>query len=395
MPTFRYTAKALDGSVVKKTAEAADEIKLNEILRADGLFLITCHAQKEKKRRTKVKAMELSDFCRQLGTMLASGISLLRAVEIIGDRDIKPKLKVVYLNLVDSLRQGVSLSEAMKAEGETFPSLLIHMFEAGEASGTMEQTAMKMSAHYEKEHRLKMKLRNAAAYPIILLFVTVIVMVAIFTFVLPNFFEMYEGATLPAITRFVMGVSKVITGHWLFIVVAVVGAVFLWKALIALPKVRYTIDKKKLRLPLIGKLLRTIYTARFSRTLSSLYSSGLTMIEALNVSRETVGNAYISTQFDSVLTQIKEGIPLSTAMATVDGFDIKLASTVMIGEETGRLDDMLESVADAFDYEADMATQKLTTILEPLLIIIMAVIVGTVMISVLLPIYDMYNSINA
>ncbi|MEG1822230.1 MAG: type II secretion system F family protein [Clostridiales bacterium] len=394
MPIYNYTAKTVEGTVEKNTMEAIDQEHLQQKLRAQGFFLVSCKEENKSASAVKIKAMELSDFCRQIGTMMGSGVSLLRAMDIISQRDIKPRLKKVYQNLSVSLQQGVSLWESMEKEKGAFPELLVNMFAAGEASGKLDQTAMKMAIHYEKEYRLHAKIRSAAAYPLILLVITVLVMIVIFTFVLPNFFDMFKGTVLPMPTRIVMGISSVITGYWYIILIVLALVVGANSYLLSIPKIRAKFDRLKLRLPLFGKLLRTIYTARFARTLSSLYSSGLSMLDALSVSRGTIGNLYISNQFEDIIQQIRQGTALSVAMARVDGFDIKLASTIMIGEETGRLDDMLESVADAFDYEADMATQRLTTILEPLLIVLMAIIVGFVMISVMLPIYDMYNSIG-
>ena len=395
MATFNYTAKALDGTIKKSTMDALDQDRLEQKLRSEGLFLLTCKEVKQKTGANRIKAMEISDFCRQIGTMLSSGVSLLRAVDIISKRDIRPNLKNVYQNLGASLQQGLPLHRAMEKEEGAFPELLINMIAAGEASGKLDQTAMKMAEHYEKEYRLHTKLRNVAAYPFILLFVTIIVMVIIFTVVLPNFFTMFEGLELPLTTRMLMALSGALTGYWYLFLLGAALLVGLVVFLLSVPKIRLWFDHLKVRLPWFGKLMRIIYTARFARTLSSLYASGLTMIDALSVSRGTIGNRFIDAQFYSVIEEVRQGQALSSVIAKVNGFDPKLASTIMIGEETGRLDDMLESVADSFDYESDMATQRLTTIMEPILIILLAIIVGFVMFSVILPIYDMYDAIGS
>ena len=171
--------------------------------------------------------------------------------------------------------------------------------------------------------------------------------------------------------------------------------IFSVQLLLQIPKLRLAIDHLKLRLPLTGKLMRTIYTARFSRTLSSLYASGISILQALDIARTTVGNAYIAAQFDELLADVRNGNPLSAAVDKVDGYDKKLASVILVGEETGRLDQMLNAAADNFDYEAQQATDRLTALVEPLMIIIMALCVGVVMISVMLPLYNLYGYIDS
>lgn len=393
MSLYKYTAKTLEGKVRRGTLEAADENRLSTRLRADGLFLISCQVKKADHVYVRLKAQELSDFSRQIGTMLSSGISLLRAVSIISQRDLKPYVRAVYQNVYRALQTGVTLGDAMSQQNGAFPELLINMYYAGESSGKLDQTAMKMAVHYEKEHRLHTKIRNAMVYPLILLGVTVIVMIGIFTLVLPNFFEVFNGMELPLITRVIMAISNGLVKHWFWILMFVIGLVLAISALRTMLPVRHRIDQFKLQLPAVGKPLKIIYTARFARTLSSLYSSGLSMLNALSISRETIGNRFVSDQFDKVLSAVRQGTALSAAISTVNGFDSKLAATIMVGEESGKLDDMLESVADSFDYESEMATQRLTTILEPILIILMAVLIGAIMISVLLPIVDMYQTI--
>lgn len=393
MSLYKYTAKTLEGKVRRGTLEAADENRLSTRLRADGLFLISCQVKKADHVYVRLKAQELSDFSRQIGTMLSSGISLLRAVSIISQRDLKPYVRAVYQNVYRALQTGVTLGDAMSQQNGAFPELLINMYYAGESSGKLDQTAMKMAVHYEKEHRLHTKIRNAMVYPLILLGVTVVVMIGIFTLVLPNFFEVFNGMELPLITRVIMAISNGLVKHWFWILMFVIGLVLAISALRTMLPVRHRIDQFKLQLPAVGKPLKIIYTARFARTLSSLYSSGLSMLNALSISRETIGNRFVSDQFDKVLSAVRQGTALSAAISTVNGFDSKLAATIMVGEESGKLDDMLESVADSFDYESEMATQRLTTILEPILIILMAVLIGAIMISVLLPIVDMYQTI--
>lgn len=396
MPIYRYTAKDIHSKTIKGEMEAADPRQLATALRETECFLLS-YREKAAREETiyKLKADELSDYSRQIGTMLGSGVSLVRALQIMLQRGLKERLKIVYNNIYLALQRGTTISEAMAAQGKAFPELMVNMFRAGESSGHLENTAMKMAAHYEKEHRLNNKLKSAMTYPMILIILTLGIMLLIFTVVLPSFFDLFEGVELPIYTQILIGISNGLTHYWYVILIAVLCLIAGWSMLLRVEKVRLQVDKWKLRVPKIGRLLRIIYTARFARTLCSLYTSGLSMIQALRISSDIIGNHYISNQFGDVIREVRNGQPLSRAIQLVDGFDPKLASTIYVGEETGRLDDMLESVADSFDYESEIATQKMVTILEPLLIVIMALLIGFVMVSVMVPIYTLYNTMGS
>lgn len=396
MPEYAYAAKGLDGRTVRGSHEAPDVQQLTDWLRERDLFLIKYRERAvEAQRGYRLKAPELADFSRQVGTMLASGIPLARAMNILLQRSLKDKVAKVYTELYRSLQRGHTLSEAMAEQSGSFPELMINMFRAGESSGRLDKTAVRMADFYEKEHRLHNKIRGALTYPAILLVLTVLVVIALFTLILPQFFSLFEGlGTLPLPTRVVLAISDFLSHNWLYVAIGVLVVAAGWSMLLRLPKVRLFLDRLKLRLPKAGKLLAVIYTARFARTLSSLYTSGLSMINALTISARIVGNQYIASQFPKVVRLVRDGKPLSASIAEVDGFDAKLASIVFVGEESGKLDDMLESVADTFDYESEVATQRLVSILEPLLIIFMALVIGAIMISVILPLMQMYNSIG-
>ena len=395
MTVYQYRAADKGGKITEGEMNAPAETQLSERLRGDGLFLLSCKEREEKTVSYRLRPLELSEFCRDLGTMLGSGVPLLRSVSILIQRDPKVRIKRVYQQLYRSLQRGLPLSEAMEEQTGAFPELLIQMYRAGEASGRLDLTSQKMALHYQKEHRLNSKVRGAMVYPIILLCLTVVITLGIFLFVLPNFFTLFEGMKLPWPTQVVMAISGGLERYWVFWLVGALLAVLALGFVLRLPKVRLAVDRCKLRLPLVGKLLRTIYTARFARTLSSLYASGLPIITALQNARGTTGNRYIGDQFDGVVRQVRSGGALSDAIAQVDGFDPKLAATIRVGEETGKLDEMLESTAESFDYEAESATAKLTAILEPVLIILMALVIGFIMISVMLPIYSLYDQIGA
>jgi type IV pilus assembly protein PilC len=269
------------------------------------------------------------------------------------------------------------------------------MIRAGENTGRLDVTAEKMAVTFDKEHRLNQKISSATVYPIILVVLIIGVVLILFTFVLPQFMGLFENMELPWPTKVVMAISDFMIAYGIHTVVGVVLGVAGLIMLFRKPGPRRALDHFKLKIPKINHLLRTIYTARFARTLSSLYVSGISMIQALQISKGTIGNKYIESQFDAIIEALGNGRTLSQAISMVDGFESKLQSTVLIGEESGSLERMLESVADQYDYDAEMASQRLVTMIEPILIIVMAVIVAFVIISVLMPIFSLYSSVGA
>lgn len=335
---------------------------------------------------------ELSDFSRQLGTMIGSGVSLIRAISILVQRQKNPKIKAIYTDIYRKLQQGMTLSYAMEEQGKAFPELMINMYRTGETSGQMERVAMTMALQYEKDNRIKGKVRNAMIYPIILICVTIFVVIGVFTFIIPSFSKVFNGMELPMITKIVNAISEAMLAYWYWMLIGVLCMVALIAGMLRVEKIRYKVDQMKLKFPKLGKLLGTIYTSRFARNMCSLYTSGISIINGLMIVKDNIGNKYIESQFDQVIRMVRNGTSLSQSIQKIDGFDAKLASSIYIGEESGKLEDMLSSLADDFDYEAEMATQKMVAMLEPIMIIFLALIVLCVMLSVLLPIYQMYQN---
>ncbi len=395
MPNFRYTAKSMEGKIQRGTMEAAGEGALQQMLKEQGLYLIEAKDAAAVKKHKKLSARQLSEFSKELSTLLASGVSIVRALEIIAEEDgISPVTKALYLDILAELKRGLSLSEAMEMK-QCFPELMLGMIRSGEGSGNIDAVMNRLALHYERENRLKQQVQSAMTYPMVLLVMSILVVILIVTFILPQFEELFaEMESLPVVTEILMGISDFLVTQWyvallviflLFIILRTVGKIY---------KVRRTIDYIKVHMPVAGKLNKVIYTARFSRTLSSLYSSGMPIASALQTAGGTVGNVYVEEQFDKVISMVRSGIPLSQALREVDGFLRKLSSTIMVGEESGRLDAMLDSIAMTMEEEAEAATKRLVTLLEPILICIMALVVGFIIIAVMLPIYESYGAIE-
>lgn len=397
MAQYKYSGTNQEGKTVRGTMAAANEKDLYQKLRDTNIYMTESREISKAAGRHRIKTKAVSEFCRSLGTLLQSGVSLVRALSIVSQEETtKPEYRDIYMDLLKLVRQGGLLSDAMREQGEAFPDMLIYMIQSAEASGSLDKVCMQMAEHFEKDYRMRTKVRNAMIYPMILLVMTIVVILIIFTFVIPQFAELFAGMSdLPATTKLVMGISDGLKAHWLLILILVIAAGLAVSIIFRIPVIRRGWDKVKVHAPVVGKLLRVIYTARFARTLSSLYAAGLPMVNALQISRNTIGNTYIESQFDELIAHIRSGGSLFEGISNVDGFTQKLASSIMIGEETGSLDSMLKSIADILDYESEMAIGRMITLLEPIMIIIMGVIVGFLIISVITPIYSSYNSIES
>lgn len=397
---FRYTAKDIDGRTVRGTMEAADYDALYAQLLEQGLYPQRVTGRGADRRPRTLRPQELSDLCRQLSTLLASGVSLVRALTIISqDEGISAGLRRVYESVLSEVRKGSSLSDALEAQ-QVFPALMLGMIRAGEGSGRLDRVAERLAVHYEKAHQMNQQVKSALMYPMILAVLSVAVVIVIVTFVLPQFSDLFSTMdSLPAVTLALMAFSDFMVTKWylLLLGLAALAAALraLLRALLRVPSVRLALDRGKLTMPVFGKLHRIICTARFARTISSLYASGLPIITALQTARDTIGNAYIVSQFDAVLAQVRSGVSLSAALESVDGFQRKLCSSIAVGEETGQLDSMLDSIADSMEYDAQQASRRMMTILEPMLIVLMAFVVGFIIIAVMSPIIGSYSAIES
>lgn len=385
---FRYTAKDIDGRTVRGTMEATDYDALYAQLLEQGLYPQRVTGRGADRRPRTLRPQELSDLCRQLSTLLASGVSLVRALTIISqDEGISAGLRRVYESVLSEVRKGSSLSDALEAQ-QVFPALMLGMIRAGEGSGRLDRVAERLAVHYEKAHQMNQQVKSALMYPMILAVLSVAVVIVIVTFVLPQFSDLFSTMdSLPAVTLALMAFSDFMVTKWYLLLLGL--------AALRVPSVRLALDRGKLTMPVFGKLNRIICTARFARTISSLYASGLPIITALQTARDTIGNAYIVSQFDAVLAQVRSGVSLSAALESVDGFQRKLCSSIAVGEETGQLDSMLDSIADSMEYDAQQASRRMMTILEPMLIVLMAFVVGFIIIAVMSPIIGSYSAIES
>lgn len=395
MARFRYTAKSMDGKTKRGTMEALTENAMIQELKSQGLFLVEAKNLTEAKGYKKLNAKQLAEFCKELSTLLASGVSLVRALDIISDQEgIDPKEREIYQAVLLDLRKGIGLSDAMESK-KCFPDLMIGMIRAGEGSGNLDQVTERLTLQYEKDYKLTQQVKSAMTYPVVLLVLCVAIVILIVTFILPQFQSLFDQMdSLPVPTEILIAISDFLVQKWYAALLIVFTVFMLIRIIMAIPAVRRQIDYRKVHMPVFGKLFKIIYTARFARTLSSLYSSGMPIATALGIAGNTIGNSYVEGQFEQVVALVRSGIPMSQALREVDGLQKKLASTILVGEESGRLDVMLDSIALSLEADAEEATKRMVTLMEPLLIMMMAVIVGFIMIAVMLPIYESYSAIE-
>ena len=395
MARFKYVAKDMSGKIHKGTVEAASENALTQQLREENLYLVEAKDLNGAKKHKKLKAKQLAAFCRELSTLLASGVTLVRALDIISEQEgINKDERDIYKDVLQDLKRGISLSDAMESK-KCFPELMVGMIHSGEGSGNLDHVTARLATQYEKDYKLTQQVKSAMTYPCILLVLCVVIVILIVTFILPQFQSLFDQMeSLPMITNILIAVSNFLVQKWYIALLIVAVIVALIRIIVGIPSVRRSVDWMKVHMWGFGKLFKVVYTARFVRTLSSLYSSGMPLVSAVGVAAKTIGNGYVESQFDEVITMVRGGVPLSQGLREVDGLLKKLSSTILVGEESGRLDVMLDSIAETLEADAEQATKRMVTLLEPILIIFMALIVGCIMIGVMLPIYQSYSAIE-
>lgn len=384
MKTFIYTATDVQGNTVKNARMQAEDVndfldKINE----KGLF---CSSYKETNSKAdkniyKFKTKEISFNCRQLSAMIGSGLTLVKALDILYKEQPKEASKRVFREVFDEVQKGRAFSDALKMQDGAFPEFFISMIAAGEASGQLDVIMKRLEDHYDKEGKLANKIRGALAYPIILLVLLIAVIIILAVKVFPVFRDM-AGDNANAIAKFLFAFSDSLIAHW-YVYLLVVGLiVFVVTYLLKIDTVRLKWDHFLIKMPAVGKLLVKVYTGRFSRTLSNLYSSGIPMVESLERSSKILGNTYIIKSFETVVDEVKQGDQLSAAIQRTGIFESMFCSIIYVGEESGALDTILQKTSEFYEEESDSAIGQLVGMIEPIMLIIMGVVIGLVLAGV-------------
>lgn len=412
MPSFSYTAIDARGSEKSGLLDAPNADQAIASLKAKGLFptgvtqgqatraasgvAATAPAAKRPARQLRipflspVSAKELSAFTRQLATLLHAGMPLLRGLEVLAKQEKNSAFQEVITAIGENIRSGGTLSEAMAQHPKVFDRLFVNMIKAGEAGGVLDVVLERLARFQEKSLRLKGKVTSAMVYPLIVMAIAVIILAGLLVFVVPKFKQIFadllKGAPLPPLTQFVLTVSDAVREH--FLITLGVGAA-LWFAFSAFKKTpggKRLLDTMLIRLPPFGDLFLKALVARFSRTLGTLLSSGVPILQALTITRDTSGNARVAEAIDFVHDRVKEGDPVSRPLESAKVFPPMVTSMIDVGEQTGQLPEMLTKIADIYDEEVDNAVAGLSSLIEPILIVFLAVVVGTIVIALFLPI---------
>lgn len=382
------------GKKIKKMVTADNERMLQEIIQREGSFLLKFEPVEELMvNRGKFDIKLASIFCYQLSTMLSAGVDLPQSLNLIQSKTKNPKEKKVYRSLLESVQKGNSLSNAMHEQKNVFDDLLISMVESGELSGDLEGSLTTMSKHYDKNKKIQDKMKAATIYPVVLSVVSMVIVLILVVFVLPSITAGFSVDELPFTTKALYKISNLILGYWWLILLILSGIFIGLKTLYDTPRIKIKIHQKILYIPVLGDLLRTIYSARLARSFASLYSQGVSIIEMIDLSSKTLNNAYFERRLQELLVVVSHGSSISAALDDIEEFNPMLSSMMNIGEETGSLDRVLSKIADYFDGEADAAITRLLGLMEPIMIVIMGIVIAFIVLSIMQPMFKMYDTI--
>ncbi|GDY23359.1 type II secretion system protein F [Verrucomicrobiota bacterium] len=346
----------------------------------------------------KVKAKTLSTFTRQLATLVDAGLPLLRGLRVLQKQEKDPTLKEIVGKLAGSIEGGSTFSEALGGHPKTFDRLFVNMVKAGELGGVLEVVLNRLAEFQEKAEKIKGKVKAALFYPMAVLFVAVVIVGVLMTFVVPKFEEIFKdmlnGEPMPGFTQLVLGISNFIKNNILATVGIVVGIVVTIKLILKTKKGSYFKDKMLLTMPGLGPVVSKVAIARFSRTLGTLVSSGVPILQSLNIVKETAGNIIVTNAVTAIQDAVKEGEPIVSPMESSRVFPPMVISMVDVGEQTGALPEMLMKVADNYEEEVDNAVGAMTSLLEPVMIVFLAVVVGSIVIAMFLPLIVMMEKMG-
>lgn len=402
MPAFEYKGIKSSGKPVSGIVEAESDRQARSKLKSDGIFPSELRSVVEKKSgksfslsrnssSPKVSATELSVATRQLATLFGAGIPLVEAIRALGEQLDDKKLKAVFANVGDEVNQGATLAKAMSEYPKVFPNLYVNMIASGEVSGTLEIVFDRLADLLESQAQLRAKIISAAIYPAIMLGMCVLVIVVLLTFVVPQIVEVFEGQgqELPVPTKIVIAVSDILRNFWFVFLGLVLGLPALIRKYLSTNNGRRQFDSLKLKLPLFGNLFLKVATARVCRTMGTMLQSGVALLTTLGVAESVAGNVLLQESIRDSAEGVKEGKSLADELKKSAKFPGMVTHLVRVGEKTGRLEEMLLRAAKSYETEVDTVVSGLTKIVEPILTVVFAVIVGGIVFAVMLPLLEM------
>ncbi len=403
MAQFSYEAVGLDGKIKKGNIESDSLEKARSLLRNDGMTVVKIGEASVLNRdininigRKKLKPRDLSVFCRQFLSILKAGVSMISALEMLTDQTENKKLKEGLKSVKDNVEKGDTLSVAMKKQDGLFPPILLNMIAAGESSGSLEVSLERMSVHFEKDARIKGMVKKAFMYPIVLIFVMIAVVVVMLTFVIPQFKSMFDdiGSDLPGFTKAALALSDSMQNTWYIWLIGIAVLILAYKLYVSTPNGSRVVAALKLKIPVFGSLSVKTACARFARTLSTLMASGMPLIDSINICAKVLDNVLYKDALVETSRQIERGVSLTTPLEKSGLFPSMVIHMISIGEETGSMEEMLTNVADYYDEEVEMTTQQATALMEPIIIVMMALVVCALIAVIYGPMVQLYSDIG-
>ncbi len=381
MAYYSYVATDVNGATVKGKEYADDYAALAEKLREKNLFC-TQYTEIEEKQDAaayKFKTKDLAFICRQLSSMLTAGISLVRSLHILYTQEENKKAKATLLDIYEDVQKGRSFSEAVQSRPGVFPNLFVSMVAAGESSGNLDVIMTRVADFYLNQNKINNQIKGAMIYPAVLVVLLIGVFFGLFIFIMPQFREL-AGDDIPPLSQAMFAISDFLIPYWWTIVIAAAAIAIVIYFLRKAPWFKLWWDEVKTKAPKVGPLLIVIYVSRFARTMANLYASGLQMVDCIEKSADTMNNEYLSRLFkESVVEDVKHGEALSAAITKIGVFPGIFTSIIMVGEESGALDEILDKSADYYEDEAATAIAGLTALIEPVIIILLGVMIGMIL----------------
>lgn len=412
MPKFSYTAVDARGKQATGFIEANDQSDAITQIRQLGFYPQRLDEAKNddtvvgadnkpvvRKKGGRVKSKILTIFTRQLATLIEAGLPLMRSLNTLAKQERNPVMRATMVHLATAVESGGTFSEALAQHPRIFDKLYVNMVRAGELGGVLEIVLNRLAEFQEKSQKIKGKVLSAMVYPLVVLAIAGLILTFLLIFIVPRFQQIFTdalpGVPLPAVTRFVISCSHIMVTKWYFVFGGIAAIIIGYKALASTPTGVFFLDRIALRIPVFGDLTSKTAISRFARTLGTLISSGVPILQALNITRDTAGNTVVAGAINKIHDSVKEGESVVGPMESSNIFPPMVTSMVQVGEETGQLPDMLVKVADVYEAEVDNVVSGLTSILEPIMIVLLAVIVGTIVIALFMPLVSLMSNLES
>jgi type IV pilus assembly protein PilC len=399
MPVFEYKGKTVTGSPVEGELKARDRGELERILRRNKV-LVEKISKKPSQINIRfgsgVKKIHISRFTRQFATMIGAGLPMVQCLDILSKQMDSEEFRRIITEIKDSVSSGSTLSEAMKKHSKAFDDLYVNMVEAGEMGGALDTILVRLAGYREKADSLARKIRGAMVYPAVVSVVAIGATVAMLTFIVPIFAKMFAnlGAELPGPTQVVLNISNMLQRFYPIILGVVIAGIIGLRMVLKNDQGRLYFDKFMLKTPVFGDLIRKASVARFTRTLGTLIQSGVTILDALEITAKTAGNRVLQVAIKKSVVSIAEGDTITNPLKESGVFPPMVIQMIGVGEKTGGLDEMLSKIADFYDEEVDAAVSALTGLIEPVVIVVMGAVIGGILIAMYLPMFDIIGKIN-